>query len=112
MLQWVHSAIFSTFIKLPFAIKTFYFIIFEWPLKIGFTVHSIAAKCTYGTFSEISNTLFFPLSYKMFLIRAEIHKMLVRIANMQYPDQTASLIWVYAVLSQPFKCSKFFSIYH
>ena len=32
------SAILSTFIKLPFAIKTFVLSSFEWPLKSGFTV--------------------------------------------------------------------------
>ena len=39
MLQGEHSAILSTFIKLPFAIKIFVLSIFEWPLKTGFTVH-------------------------------------------------------------------------
>ena len=34
-----HSAILSTFIKLPFAIRTFSLTIFEWPLKTGFTVY-------------------------------------------------------------------------
>ena len=34
-----HSAILSTFIKLPFAIKPFVLSIFEWPLKTGFTVY-------------------------------------------------------------------------
>ena len=38
MLQGEHSAILSTFIKLPFAIKTFVLSFFEWPLKTGFTV--------------------------------------------------------------------------
>ena len=38
MLQGEHSAILSTFFKLPFSIKTFVFSIFEWPLKTGFTV--------------------------------------------------------------------------
>ena len=38
MLQGEHSAILSTFIKLPFVIKTFVLSIFEWPLKTGFTV--------------------------------------------------------------------------
>ena len=38
MLQGEHSAILSTFINLPFAIKTFVLSIFEWPLKTGFTV--------------------------------------------------------------------------
>ena len=37
MLQGEHSAILSTFNKLPFAIKTFVLSIFEWPLKTGFT---------------------------------------------------------------------------
>ena len=34
-----HSAILSTFIKLPFIIKTFVLSIFEWPFYTGFTVH-------------------------------------------------------------------------
>ena len=38
MLQGEHSAILSTFIKLPFDFKTFVLFIFEWPLKTGFTV--------------------------------------------------------------------------
>ena len=37
MLQGEHSAIFSTFIKLPFVINIFVLSIFEWPLKTGFT---------------------------------------------------------------------------
>ena len=39
-----HSAIFSTFIKLPFVFKTFVLSIFERPLKTGFTVIEIAEK--------------------------------------------------------------------
>ena len=38
MLQGEHSAILSTFIKLPFALRTFVLTIFEWQLKTGFTV--------------------------------------------------------------------------
>ena len=38
MLPLQHSAILLTFIKLIFAIKTYVFSIFEWPLKTGFTV--------------------------------------------------------------------------
>ena len=38
MLQGKHSAILSTFIKLPFITKIFVLSIFEWPLKTGFTV--------------------------------------------------------------------------
>ena len=38
MLQWQHSAILSTFIKLPTGIKIFVLSICEWPLKTGFTV--------------------------------------------------------------------------
>ena len=33
-----HSAILSTFIKLPFVFKTIFMSIFEWPLKTGFAV--------------------------------------------------------------------------
>ena len=33
-----HSAMFSTFIKLPFAIKIFVLSNFEWPFYTGFTV--------------------------------------------------------------------------
>ena len=40
----MHSAILSTFIKLPFAIKTFVLSIFEWILKTGFTVSGITFK--------------------------------------------------------------------
>ena len=40
MLHREHSAILSTFIKLPFTIKTFVLSIFKWPLKTGFTVLS------------------------------------------------------------------------
>ena len=39
MLQGEHSAILSTFIKLPFVIKIFVWSMFEWPLKTGFTVY-------------------------------------------------------------------------
>ena len=38
MLQGEHSAILSTFNKLPFFVKTFVLSIFKWPLKTGFTV--------------------------------------------------------------------------
>ena len=38
MLQGEHSAILSTFIKLPFVIKIFVFSIFEWQFYTGFTV--------------------------------------------------------------------------
>ena len=39
MLHGEHSAILSTFIKLPFVIKIFVLSIFEWPFCTGFTVH-------------------------------------------------------------------------
>ena len=38
MLQKEHSAILSTFIKLPFVIKTIVLSIFEWQFYTGFTV--------------------------------------------------------------------------
>ena len=39
MLPLEHSAILSTFIKLPFSIKTFVLSVFKWLLKTGFTVY-------------------------------------------------------------------------
>ena len=44
MLQGKHSAILSTFIKLPFVIKIFVLSIFEWPLKTGFTILACMQK--------------------------------------------------------------------
>ena len=47
-----HSAILLTYIKLPFAFKTFVLSIFEWPLKTGFNetyhmiVHQISLPAT------------------------------------------------------------------
>ena len=38
--QREHSAILSTFIKLPFVVSTFVLSIFESPLKTGFTVQA------------------------------------------------------------------------
>ena len=43
----------------------------------------------YRKCSKISNTFLFLLLNKMLVIRAGIHKLLVRIANMEDPDQTA-----------------------
>ena len=44
----------------------------------------------YGKCSKISNIFLFLFSNKIFVIRTGIHKMLVRIANREGPDQTAS----------------------
>ena len=44
MLQREHSAILSTFIKLPFVIKIFVLSIFEWLLKTGFTVGTLECQ--------------------------------------------------------------------
>ena len=41
MLQREHSAILSTFVKLPVVIKTFVLSIFLWPFYTGFTVFQI-----------------------------------------------------------------------
>ena len=43
MFQGEHSAILSTFIKLPFVIYIFVLSIFEWPLKTGFTACKTAS---------------------------------------------------------------------
>ena len=40
-----HSAILSTFIKLPFVIETYVLSFFEWPFYTGFTVISYTRTC-------------------------------------------------------------------
>ena len=45
---------------------------------------------SYSKNSKILNTFLGPFSNKMLIIRAGTHKMLVRIANREDPDQTAS----------------------
>ena len=59
MLQEEHSAILSTFIKLPFAIKIFVLSIFEWPFQTGFIVVFIAEQAGLSlTLSETPKTGF------------------------------------------------------
>ena len=69
MLQGEHSAILSTFIKLPFVIKTFVLSIFEWPFYTGFTV-SLAS----GDFC-----------------------LLITFANSLGPDIMSVLIWIQTI---------------
>ena len=47
MLQGEHSAILSTFIKLPYVFKTFVLSVIEWPLKAGFTVDYLIRRLLY-----------------------------------------------------------------
>ena len=47
-------------------------------------------KTNYSKCSKISNTFLFLSSNKMLVPRTGIHKMVVRIANREDPDQTAS----------------------
>ena len=58
MLQGEHSAILSTFIKLPFVVKAFVLYNFKWPLKTGFIVHTKAlAVRSMGSLGMISSFL-------------------------------------------------------
>ena len=50
-----HFAIDSTFIKLPFAIKTFVLFIFERPLKTGFTVHRVTLSLSVKVFGKVKD---------------------------------------------------------
>ena len=50
----------------------------------------LLCETRYGKCSKILNTFLVLFSNKMLVIRAGIHKMLVRIANREDPDQTAS----------------------
>ena len=51
------SAILLTFIKLPFAIKTFVLSIFQWPLKTGFTVHRVSCLSAHVLFEFIKQVV-------------------------------------------------------
>ena len=54
----------------------------------------LAEKCKknvfFGKCSKILNSFLFLFSNKLLVFRAGIHKMCVRIANREDPDQTAS----------------------
>ena len=60
MLQGEHSAILSSFIKLPFAIKIFVLSIFEWPLNVAqiiiFTLYPQDALGVMGFIAIVVNT--------------------------------------------------------
>ena len=58
MLQGEHSAILSTFIKLPFVIKIFILSIFEWQFYTGFTTlyNNIYTLLTFGFMETPLNT--------------------------------------------------------
>ena len=48
------------------------------------------AGLAFGKYSKILNTFFTLFSNKMLVMKAEMHKMLLRIANREDHDQTAS----------------------
>ena len=67
MLQWEHSAILVTFIKLPIVIKIFILSFFEWPLYKGFTVYNYAV----GIHMHFTNTIKNELTTSL---KIELHK--------------------------------------
>ena len=72
MLQREHSAILLTFIKLPFAIKTFVLSCFEWPLKTGFTLLSYS-HCRYCAYPDFNSDRMSPSWPQEFLIQLRGH---------------------------------------
>ena len=103
MLPLEHSAILSSFIKLPFAIKTFVLSIFEWPLKTGFT----AVLCqTYWSvllaeglpcgrvalFKDIAQCLY-SASVKVFRINPEF-----RILKLTFHRNLVSKCWIREII--------------
>ena len=75
MLQREHSAILSTFIKLPFVIKVFVLSIFEWPLKTGLTAYKSSifqistAQTLYRSASMYSEQVISPDVYILYCYR-------------------------------------------
>ena len=64
-------------------------------------VHLNFQDSSYSKCFAISNTFLFLFSNKMLVIRAGNHKMLVRIANKEGFDQTASSLLGFCCLSGP-----------
>ena len=58
MLEGEHSAKLSTFIKLPFVIKTFILSIFEWPFYTDFTVLFLIYRHVHLIFYNFLYTIF------------------------------------------------------
>ena len=58
-------------------------------LNFRFLLNS-RVETNYGKCSKISNTFLLLFSIKMLVIRTGIHKIIVRVANREDPDQTAS----------------------
>ena len=71
-----------------------------WPSQLLFIICFRLNIYSYSKCPKISNTFLFLLLNKMLVMRAGIHKMLVRITNMEDPDQTASeeAVWSGSVL--------------
>ena len=60
------------------------------PAPQAVTTITVSTSGNYGKCSQISNTFNFLFSNKLLVFRAGIHKFLVRVANREDPDQTAS----------------------
>ena len=67
-----------------------FFLMVPWVDLVILTHFLTTFYVLYGKCSKISNTFHFLFSTKMLVIRAGIYKMIVRIANREDPDQTAS----------------------
>ena len=78
MLQGEHSAILSTFIKLPIVIQIFVLSIFEWPLETGFTVYVLEGKSIIMVLCNRSLNLF------LLSMLSEIRQGLIRVPEILY----------------------------
>ena len=77
MLQGEHSAILSTFIKLPFVIKIFVLSIFEWPSHTGFTVYEKIPKHI-----NIGNIDFYPRMHEL-IVQCSVKYLIFHIVSFQ-----------------------------
>ena len=59
-------------------------------LKLQSTSEGMTYDLRFQSFRKISNTFLVLFSNKMLVVKVRIHKTLVRIANKEEPDQTAS----------------------
>ena len=103
MLQWEHSAILLTFIKLPFVIKIIVLSIFEWPFYTGFTVNcSKIVTLTFITLKLLSHADFDHFSHSSLNYKSKSHVFIpgyMKNKIEEYYSSTSSIQMLFVQLS-------------
>ena len=113
MLQGEHSAILSTFIKLPFVIKILVLSIFEWPFYTGLTVFAGLRSMKVGV--QCESVVRFPRLFEKYPFPILINSAFLRLSDV-FRAGYASIVFtyraiVYAYLPKIFRQSFYFPIF-